>query len=256
MAVFCTSSCFKKRQLITFKKLIPFSVKTLLITTCFASLLNCSYFPQRHASIEEQEAPSVVPHSNIGKSDIVFVRTSLVASAVEAHLYKVSTDTPEYVATMLNNTKLEYTLSPGRHIFMLVSGNSVDFIRVDAGAQRTYYSLVEPHMGIWKPSFSIEPVKLNVAGIVNDGGGAAGKNKEAGVPVAETDAGEVVSKAEEFRIKLNDTKWIVASDQAPPKHDVSIEVQYREAWRDWLKRSAKERDKKTLNATDGVIGNS
>ncbi|MFL0801697.1 MAG: hypothetical protein K6L80_14690 [Agarilytica sp.] len=225
------------------------------------SLLNCSYLPQRHASIEKQEALGVVPHSSGGKSDIVFVRTSLVASAVEAHLYKVSGDTPEYVATMPNNTKLEYTLSPGRHIFMLVSGNSVDFIRVDAGTQRTYYSLVEPHMGVWKPSFSIQPVKLKVAEVVTDRDEVMENNKDKeaganGIPIVEADTGDVTSKVEAIKIKLNDAKWIVASDQTPPNHDANINARYREAWRDWLKKSAKERDKKTLNAMDGVIGNS
>ncbi len=249
MAVFYTSNFFKKRSMATFRKALSLTVKILVVTTSFATLLNCSSLPQRDAVVDKMDAPNTVAPSSTGQSDIVFVRTSLVASAVDAHLYNVSNAAPEYVATMPNNTKLEYPLLPGRHMFMLVSEDSVDFIRVDASAPRTYYSLVEPHMGVWKPSFSITPVKLNgVDSLIDD------SEPREGI------VGEVSKKrddkVEEVKNRLNDAKWIGASDQTPPEIDGNIDARYREAWKEWVSKSAKEQDAKTLNAIDGVIESS
>ncbi len=239
MAVFCPFKRFKIRPMMTYRKLLFLSLKSLFVAVCFVPLLNCSYLPQRDTVVNKVDIPGTAPSLN-GQSDIVFVRTSLVASAVVAHLYKISNEVPEYVATMPNNTKFEYPLSPGRHTFMIVSADSVDFVRVDASAQRTYYSLVEPHMGVWKPSFSIKPVKLNGVDVVINSGDF-------------NESAEGASYAEEVKTKLDGAKWIVASDQTPPEIDGSIDTRYREAWNEWLKKSTKEQDAKTLNAIDGVI---
>lgn len=175
-------------------------------------------------------------YSSIDQSSrIIFIRSSLVASAVDATLFDVSRGVPKRIACLSNNSKVSYTIPSGQHVFMIMSANSVDFLRLDASGDRTYYGLVKPSMGVWKPSFSLAPIKMTPQqGPSQNDVNALGKDK--------------------VQTLLLETAWIKASDEAVLEIGTKVLEQYTKGWGDWLQQSIKQQSANTLNIADGVKG--
>ncbi len=92
-----------------------------------------------------------------GKSMVVFLRPSGFGFAIQSSVFEIIGDTPSLVGIVAARKRVSYQLQPGTHLFMVV-GESADFMSADLKADRTYYALVEPRMGVWKARFSLRPV--------------------------------------------------------------------------------------------------
>ncbi len=225
----------------------PFFIFAVVIV-----LANCSFFSERESSqvnnmpkaqktpvefLESKDSQTTAFHS----SNIIFIRSSLVASAVEASVFDVSNGVPRFIASLKNNSKVSYPIMSGRHAFMVLSENSVGFLRLDARGGRTYYSLVKPRMGVWKPSFVMEPVKMGLQ------------------IVSPKTPSQQESNAlnDEVHALLLETEWVKDENVLAPITTVEekIQTQYDEGWNVWLEQSKKDQAKNTLDVVDGVKHN-
>lgn len=215
-------------------------------------LANCSFFSERESSqvtntpkvqevpvefLESEDSQATAFHS----SNIIFIRSSLVASAVEASVFDVSNGVPRLISSLKNNSKVSYSIMSGRHTFMVLSGSSVDFLRLDASGGRTYYSLVKPRMGVWKPSFDMAPVKMALQTVSPQMPSQQDSN----------------ALNDEVHALLLETEWVKDENVLAPIAiaEDKIQTQYNEGWNVWLEQSKKDQAKNTLDAVDGVKHN-
>ncbi len=89
---------------------------------------------------------------------VVFMRSTMVGSAISASLFDVTGDETKFIGVMYNNTKVCYDVAPGEYIFMVV-GESADFMKATVEAGKTYYALITPRPGVWKARFSFRPLR-------------------------------------------------------------------------------------------------
>lgn len=177
-------------------------------------------------------APPLRP---LGK--IVFLRSSVVASAVEAKLYDVTDGRPKFIAASRNNTQIHHRVKQGNYIFMLISGDSVDYIAADIKPNLTYYSIVKPSMGAWKPSFSLHPIKKRRRGR------AKKDSHSEGYFFDDTQVETLISSA----APMIQTEGVNES----AKIDEDVITKHERQWGRWLDESAERVTPKTLNILDG-----
>lgn len=92
-----------------------------------------------------------------GSAKIVFLRPSSFGFAIQSSVFEIKNNRPEIVGIIAAKKKMSYELMPGKHTFMVV-GESADFMNAELEANKTYYALVTPRMGLWKARFSLAPV--------------------------------------------------------------------------------------------------
>lgn len=127
----------------------------LLLSGCAGSVKNMS-------PMSEAEALSPIEE---GKAKIVFMRPSSLGFAIQSSVFEIKGGKPALVGIVAAKKKVAYQLDPGEHLFMVV-GESADFMSAELDANKTYYALVTPRMGMWKARFSLRPVhasELNTA---------------------------------------------------------------------------------------------
>jgi hypothetical protein len=100
----------------------------------------------------------VVSSPEEGKAMIVFMRPSTLGFAIQSSVFEI-TNNPSLVGIVAAKKKVSYQLEPGEHLFMVV-GESADFMSAELEANKTYYALVTPRMGMWKARFSLKPIPL------------------------------------------------------------------------------------------------
>jgi len=87
----------------------------------------------------------------------VFMRPSRFGGGVQSTVFDVTTEKNIFIGVVSSKTKVAHPVSPGEHLFMVVS-ESADFMKADLEAGKTYYANVTPRMGVWKARFSLDPV--------------------------------------------------------------------------------------------------
>ncbi len=92
-----------------------------------------------------------------GKSKIVFMRPSTMAFAIQSSIFDIKGEKPSIVGIVAAKKKVSYDLEPGEHLFMVV-GESADFMSAKLEADKTYYALITPRMGLLKARFSLKPI--------------------------------------------------------------------------------------------------
>lgn len=102
-------------------------------------------------------ADQVVTSPVQGKAMVVFMRPATMGYAIQSTVFEVKQDEPELVGIVAAKKKVGYQVEPGKHLFMVV-GESADFMSAELDAEKTYYALVTPRMGMWKARFSFKPV--------------------------------------------------------------------------------------------------
>ena len=93
-----------------------------------------------------------------GTSQVIFMRSSFLGSAIQASVFDVTSGDPEFIGILSNATKLAYDVKPGYHVFMVVS-EAADFMEANLAVGKTYFAMVTPRMGAWKARFSMYPVR-------------------------------------------------------------------------------------------------
>ncbi|MCX4024693.1 hypothetical protein H0A36_09675 [Endozoicomonas sp. SM1973] len=176
--------------------------------------------------VSQQQTIKVVDSS---LSQVVFLRSSFVGSAISASLYDVTNGEPEFIGIIANGTKIAYDTTPGPHTFMVVS-EAADFLQAEILPGKTYYSLVTPRMGMWKARFSLWPIRNDSSSKFN-------------------------TSMPEFKKWLDNTKLVENSDKSKAwykKNANSVKSKQVEYWPVWKEKSAEDIEKRTLNPQDGI----
>ncbi len=156
-----------------------------------------------------------------GKARIVFLRPSSLGFAVQSSVFELRGNSPHMVGIVAAKKKVAYDVNPGKHTFMVVS-ESGDFMTANMVANKTYYALVTPRMGVWKARFSLKAVHANEA------------------------------KSEKFNKWLNECQWVrktTDSTNWANKNAASIQSKYTGNYSKWLSKPASK--KPHLVAQDG-----
>ena len=162
------------------------------------------------------------------KSQVVFMRSSFVGSAINGSLYDITSGEPVFIGIIANGTKIAYDTTPGKHTFMVVS-EAADFMVADLDAGKTYYSLVTPRMGFWKARFSLWPIKKD-------------------------ESAEFSLNSKDFKEWYTGTDLVQNSDKSLAwfeKHKSSVVEKYGEYWPVWQQKEANDVAARTLNKHDG-----
>jgi hypothetical protein len=157
------------------------------------------------------------------QATVVFMRSSFLGAAISASVFDVTQDPPRLVGIVQTGTKVAYPVTPGEHVFMVVS-EAADFMKADVATGKTYYALVTPRMGAWKARFSFHPLR---------------QADFAGPDFAGWDA---------------DTHWVQAGPEAESWADRNmpdIVAKRAEYWPRWQAKEQIQRDSQTLKAEDG-----
>ena len=124
-----------------------------IILTCTALLISgCA-----SSYMVKSEKTALSPEA--GKATLVLMRPSLLGGAIQSSVYLVAPDQKgqEFIGVVSSKTKIAYSVAPGHHLFMVIAENA-DFMDADLEADKTYYALVSPRIGIWKARFSLLPI--------------------------------------------------------------------------------------------------
>lgn len=166
-------------------------------------------------------------HSN--NSTVVFMRSSFVAFLENTSIYEITDGKNIFIGNLKNNRKIVYKTTPGKHTFMVAS-EAADFMNAELIAGKTYYSIVTPRPGIFKPRFSMNPIR-------NDGSSKFNTTKK------------------RFSKWKENTKETLLTDKAiarQAKRESCIFKKKDKFWKKWIEKSTEELALSTLNPEDGV----
>lgn len=190
------------------KKLISMVVvfsAIMLFTGCSGSVTNMQVLSQTQ----------VVSAPEKDKAMVVFMRPSSMGYAVQSSVFEMKKGTPTLAGIVAAKKKVAYQLDAGEHLFMVI-GESADFMSATLEANKTYYVLVTPRMGVWKARFSLKPI-----------------SKEQ-------------FSTSEFNEWLNDCEWVgktQASENWMSENMADISAKYTEYYADWMSKNESERPK-------------
>jgi hypothetical protein len=107
-------------------------------------------------------SPVTGPVPASGKALVVFMRPSTYGGGIQASVYDASQPREEFIGIVSAKTKIAHQAEPGKHLFMVI-GENADFVNATLEADKTYYILVSPRMGMWKARFSLLPIHNDAA---------------------------------------------------------------------------------------------
>ncbi|MCF6353813.1 MAG: hypothetical protein L3J26_01710 [Candidatus Polarisedimenticolaceae bacterium] len=195
--------------------------KKMNFSACFAVLLLALFLSGCAGTVKNMR---IVPPDRVvvapeeGKARVVFMRPSGLGFAIQSSVFEIKGGNPSLVGIVAAKKKVSYELEPGEHLFMVV-GESADFMSAELIANRTYYALVTPRMGLWKARFSLKPIH----------------------------AGELNSP--QFKEWQESCEWVEkspASDNWASSNMASIQSKYREYYTKWMSKDLSERPKLLL----------
>lgn len=196
---------------------------------CILSILSTLIFAGCASNPMQVSSSQSVQKAMPDESQIVFMRSTFVGSAINASLYDVTDEETKFLGIISNGTKVAYTTTPGNHTFMVVS-EAADFMEADFLPGRTYYSIVTPRMGAWKARFSLWPIR-------NDG------------------SSEYNTESAEFTKWLNSTKLVHNSEESEAwytNNKDSVKSKQLDYWPVWQQKTPEDLAKRTLNPQDGM----
>ena len=99
-----------------------------------------------------------------GKAQIVFMRASSYYGGKNFSIFEIIDNKPVVVGTLAPYTKVAYSLTEGKHMFLVsFTGGHSGLMEVDAVAGKTYYSYMKVHAGMFASSTSFEPYDKSVS---------------------------------------------------------------------------------------------
>jgi hypothetical protein len=166
------------------------------------------------------------PVMRAGESTIVFMRPSALGGAVSASVFDVTGPDTKFVGLVNYGTKYAHSVKPGKYTFMVI-GESADFLQAEVAADRTYYVLVTPRVGVWKARFSFKPVRQHEL------------------------------SGTEFASWTSATKYVVNTAETTgwaAQNAADINSKRTEYWPEWNSKPQVQRDSQTLVVQDGSTG--
>lgn len=184
----------------------------IVIATILLGLSGCS------GSIKNMQIAQIdntITKPKEGKAKIIFMRPNSMAFGIQSSLFEIIDNEPSILSIVAAKKKVSHSFNPGKHLFMIV-GESADFMYADLQANKIYYTLVTPRMGLWKARFSLKPLTTT----------------------------ELNSK--EFQEWLSDSQ--VVESNADTKiwakdNKESIKEKYLDYYEDWMKKDESKRPK-------------
>ena len=186
-------------------------------------LVGCASNPMTLAPQQNLQSPAQ------DSSQVVFMRSSFVGSAISASLYDVTDGNIQYIGVIVNGVKLAYSTPPGKHTFMVVS-EAADFMEADLSSGKNYFSIVTPRMGAWKARFSLWPIKNDPSARYN-------------------------TEMTEFNQWLNNTNLSNNSEKSLAWYESNkndIKAKYEKYWAAWQNKSDSDIAERTLFPSDGM----
>jgi len=157
-----------------------------------------------------------------GKAQIVFMRASILDGARNFSVFEIIDDKPVVVGTLAPYTKIAYSLTEGKHMFMVnFTGVSSALMEVEVVAGKTYYSYMKVHAGMFSASTSFEPYDKSVS---------------------QEDIDGYLKACDLVTINEKTLAWV-------QKHNYDITQNYKEALEDW--NDEDDEDRVRLLASDG-----
>jgi hypothetical protein len=176
----------------------------LLVSGCAGTVSNMSSVPPEE----------VVAAPQPGKAMVVFMRPSGFGFGVQSSVFEITEgDYPSLVGIVAAKKKTARQVEPGEHLFMVI-GESADFMKADVEADKTYYALVTPRMGVWKARFSLKPVHADELG------------------------------TKKFNDWVDSCEWVemnAESEQWARENMPSIISKQQEYYEDWMQKDASDR---------------
>ncbi len=114
-------------------KLTMIAVAVLWLSACSSKVMMKS------------ESPDVVSPP-VEKATVVFMRKSIVASAIGVEIFEVVDDQLSFVSALPTGNKIAHQTAPGTKVFMAY-GTAADFMIANVLGGKTYYSIVRPNWG-------------------------------------------------------------------------------------------------------------
>lgn len=195
----------------------------IIILAAILFVTGCASNPMVIAPDQKLQEPLV------DESQVVFMRSSFVGSAISASLYEVTDGDIKFIGVIANGVKLSYKTTPGKHVFMVVS-EAADFMEADLTPGKNYFGIATPRMGAWVARFSLWPIKSS--------------------PEA-----DFRLNTPEFRKWVDNTQLVENTDKSLAwyeKNKKSIKSKYEKYWPAWENKSAEDVLKRTLSPEDGV----
>ncbi len=161
-------------------------------------------------------------------AQVVFLRASSFGGAIQATVFDVSSDEPEFIGISSSKTKLAYTVEPGKHVFMVVS-EAADFLEAELDGGKTYYAMITPRMGAWKARFSLHPVRAS--------------------------SGEFQHTSDKFQKWLSNSKFVENTPESKAwfqENKANIRSKQADYWAVWKEKSEEDIKARTLNPNDGI----
>jgi len=154
---------------------------------------------------------------------VVFLRPSSFGGGIQSSVFDATTSQNEFIGIVSSGAKVQYRAKPGEHMFMVVS-EAADFLKATLDANKTYYVLVTPRMGMWRARFSLKPVRTEDP----KGTRLEGWNRSCAL------------------YENSDKARLWAVENAP-----SIQHKREEYMKKWEKKTPKDKEESTVFATDG-----
>lgn len=137
-------------------------IRAVVLPVLLAFMIGCGGVPQKPQAVEVDPATRIAKPSQ-GKALVYFMRTSNYGWLAPAPIY----DDDKYIGSIAmeqgtsifvakKKTYIAYETNPGKHMFTVYSEN-VDFLPAELVADKTYYVLVRPVMGVRKIRFYLTP---------------------------------------------------------------------------------------------------
>lgn len=95
-----------------------------------------------------------------GKSLVVFMRPSTIGFTTQSSVHYLEDTTPVLIGIVAAKKKVSFETEPGEYIFM-VAGENADFLSAEILANKTYYILIQPKLGIWNTRFYLQPIRFS-----------------------------------------------------------------------------------------------
>jgi hypothetical protein len=197
-------------------------IKTLLAAITILLISGCATTKMVVASNQEM----LIPDQDT--SQVIFLRSSFVGSAIQASVFDVTTGEPDFIGILSNESKLAWTGAPGQHVFMVVS-EAADFMEANLDGGKSYYAMVTPRMGAWKARFSMHPVRAS--------------------------GGNFQHTSDEFKTWLENSNFVENTPESEAwfnENRDSIKSKQADYWAVWQKKTDADRAERTLNAEDGI----
>ena len=177
----------------------------------------------------ESPSPNVEPPA-ADKAVIVFMRSSFVASAIDAVLFEVVNGEIELVGGVPNGTKVAHVTEPGEKVYMgagVGMGSGADFMLARVEKGKTYYSILRPNWG--SGAFIPTPIKTD---------GTTEFNTD--IP----EFGKWVNGTRLLSKKPDSDKWF-------QQHKDKFQKMYERYWEKFNTKTADQIQERTMMPSDG-----